>query len=553
MTAHKRGTGRISRPGPARREHPSSPPPAAASEALTTAASGALAAMNPQVAVVDCGTSAVRAFIAEVPRGEDGQPRILEDLSYPVDLTDSFISGKLSRAGMDRVVTAFSGIAAAAKAYGINVLRAVATSGLREAANSDVLIERLRRVQGVDLEIIDIGEEARLYCEALRMLLRRENSELPGNTLMIDLGSGSSCISLIQGGKLVHSVDEHYGTVRLYEQFKQLRDSIEFSLTIDRYAHGAARMILDRLPKGGVNHLVVNGGDVRRLYALMHPGGRPVFEPLLASRIMAWQAQMQSLTPLERAHACNCESRAAAVLLPAASLLRHLCLETGAEQVMVPFFTLRDGLLADLMPGAHGAHYLDASDLLAEARQLVLRYGGNLAYAESTASLATQIFDQTIDLHGLGARERILLEFSALTHDIGSFINVRNRHKHSMYIIQSVDIAGLTLLEKEVVANIARYHRKSPPEPHHLDFQSLPRSHRVVVSSLAAILRLAYGLDVERTQRIRTLRCTVSGDQLLIHVDRRQIALERWSVEGKAGMFAEVFGLQVLVVPLEEE
>ena len=158
MTAHKRGTGRISRPGPARREHPSSPPPAAASEALTTAASGALAAMNPQVAVVDCGTSAVRAFIAEVPRGEDGQPRILEDLSYPVDLTDSFISGKLSRAGMDRVVTAFSVIAAAAKAYGINVLRAVATSGLREAANSDVLIERLRRVQGVDLEIIDIGE-----------------------------------------------------------------------------------------------------------------------------------------------------------------------------------------------------------------------------------------------------------------------------------------------------------------------------------------------------------------------------------------------------------
>jgi hypothetical protein len=59
-------------------------------------------------------------------------------------------------------------------------------------------------------------------------------------------------------------------------------------------------------------------------------------------------------------------------------------------------------------------------------------------------------------------------------------------------------------------------------------------------------------LDVERTQRIRALRCEVSGEQLLIHVDRRQIALERWSVEGKSSMFAEVFGLQVLVVPLEE-
>ena len=97
-------------------------------------------------------------------------------------------------------------------------------------------------------------------------------------------------------------------------------------------------MILDRLPKGGVNHLVVNGGDVRRLYALMHPGGRPVLEPLSATRILDWQAQMQPLTPLQRAHACNSESKAAALLLPAASLLRHLCLETGAEQVLVPFF-----------------------------------------------------------------------------------------------------------------------------------------------------------------------------------------------------------------------
>ncbi len=509
-------------------------------------------APEAQVAVVDCGTSAVRAFIAEVPREEDGLPRILEDISFPVDLTGSFISGKLSREGMDRVVKAFDGIAAAASAYGITSLRAVATSGLREAANSDVLVERLRRHQGVELEIIDIGEEARLYCEALRMLLRRERKELPGNILMIDLGSGSSCISLIQAGKLVHSVDEHYGTVRIYEQFKQLRDSIEFSLTIDRYAHGAARMILDRLPKGGVNHLVVNGGDVRRLFALLHPGDKSAIEPLSAQSIVEWQARMQPLTPLQRAQACGCESRAAALLMPAASLLRHLCIETGATQVLVPFFTLRDGLLADLLPGAHGAHYLDADDLLAEAKQLVLRYGGNLAYAESTASLATQIFDQTVDLHGLGERERILLEFSALTHDIGSYINVRNRHKHSMYIIQSADIAGLTMVEKEMVANIARYHRKSPPEPHHLDFQSLPRSNRVVVSSLSAILRLAYGLDVERVQRIRALRCEISGEQLLIRVDRRQIALERWSVEGKAGMFAEVFGLQVQVVPLEE-
>jgi exopolyphosphatase/guanosine-5'-triphosphate,3'-diphosphate pyrophosphatase len=521
-------------------------PPAQLPAAIPRAAPGT------PVAVVDCGASAVRAFIAETPADDEGQPRILEDLSFPVDLTHSFVSGKLSRVGMDGVVRAFAGIVEAARNYGITALRAVATSGLREAVNSDVLVERLRSRLGVELEIIDIGEEARLYCEALRMLLKRGRKKLAGNTLLIDLGSGSTCISLIQGGKLVHSVDEHYGTVRLYEQFKELRDSIDFSVTIDRYALGAARMMLDRLPKGQVNHLVVTGGDVRRLYALLKPGVKAVIEPLSAKEILAWHNRMQPLTPPQRALECKTEERAAALLMPAASLLRHLSAETGAERVLVPHFTLRDGLLADLLPGAHGAHYLDAGDLLAEAKQLVLRYGGNLPYAESTASLATQIFDQTSDLHGLGERERTLLEFSALVHDIGSYINVRNRHKHTMYIIQSADIAGLTRTEKEVVANVARYHRKSPPEPHHLEFQSLSRRDRVVVSYLAAILRLAYGLDVERTQRIQKLRCEVSGDRLLIHVDRRQVALERWSVEGKGGMFEEAFGLHALVVPLED-
>ncbi len=508
-----------------------------------------------QVVVVDCGTSSVRAFIAQLPTTA-GDHLILEDLSFPVDLTGSFVNGKLSRQAMDGVADAFTAIVASARSYGITAIRAVGTSALREAINSDVLVERLRAKQGIDLEIIDNAEEARLYSEALRLVLKRAKRELPGRTLMIDLGGGSTCIGLITNGKLVHSVDEHYGSVRILEQFHSLRDSNEFALTIDRYALGAARMMLDRLPKGQINHLVITSGDVRKLCSLLtsttSKTAKGGIHPLVVKDVVAWYQRMQAMTPPERAHACACDARGAALLLPTASLLNHLSVETGASEVLVPYLTLRDGLIADLMPGSFGAHYLSAADLMAEGLQLVSRYGGNLGYAENTANLATQIFDQTVSLHGLGERERALLEFSALVHDIGSYINVRNRHKHSMYVIQSSDIAGLSAIEKEMVANIARYHRKSSPEAHHLEFQSLPRGKRVVVSHLAAILRLAYGLDVERTQRIKKVRCEVADGRLLIHVDRRQIALERWSLSGKAGMFAEVFGLDVAVVAREE-
>ncbi len=502
------------------------------------------------VAVVDCGTSSVRAFLAEVRGAEQ---RILEDLVYPVDLTPGFTGGKLDRAALDGVVQAMLGIRAAAQSYGITEIRAVATSALREAANADVLIESLRRKAGVELEVIDGSEAARLYFEALRVLLSRCGKRLPGNTLMIDIGGGSSSVSLIRHGKLVHSVDEHYGTIRLFEQFRELKDSTDFAVTIDRYALGAARMLLGRLPDGTVKHLVVTGGEVRRLVSLLAPDSLGLLESLDPASVSAWYDRMQPLTPSQRAEACGTDAFGAARLLPAACLIRHLCAESGADRVLVPQLTLRDGLLADLLPGAHGPHHLDSEHLLAEARQLVTRYGGNHDYAENTASLAVQIFDQTRDLHGLGERERTLLHFSALVHDIGAYINVRERHKHTMYIILAADIAGLTAEEQEMVAHIARYHRKSPPEAHHFEFQAMARKNRVVVSYLASMLRLAYGLDVERTQRIKKVRCEVSREQLLMHVDRRQIALERWSIDGKKAMFGETFGLDVKVVPREGE
>nr|MBA2482284.1 HD domain-containing protein [Planctomycetota bacterium] len=341
--------------------------------------------------------------------------------------------------------------------------------------------------------------------------------------------------------------------IRLYEQFRELKDSTDFAITIDRYALGAAHMLLGRLPEGTVKHLVVTGGEVRKLVTLLVPESLGLLETLDPVVVNQWFERMQTATPQQRAEACGTDVFGAARLLPAASLIRHLCAISGADHVLVPQLTLRDGLLADLLPGAHGPHYLDAQHLLAEARQLVMRYGGNDDYANNTASLAVQIFDQTRDLHALGERERTLLEFSALVHDIGAYINVRERHKHSMYIILAADIAGLTADEQHIVAHIARYHRRASPQGHHRDFQALPRRSRVVVSYLASILRLAYGLDVERTQRIKKVRCEVSREHLLLHVDRRQIALERWSIDGKKGMFVETFGLNVKVVPREGE
>ena len=254
------------------------------------------------------------------------------------------------------------------------------------------------------------------------------------------------------------------------------------------------------------------------------------------------------MDPAQRLHWSRSDRFDAAALVPALCFMRHLLYQFGLDRVTIPMVRLRDGLLADCLPGAPGSHYLSRTDLLAAARRLARRYGTDAAYARNTASICRQIFKQTAAIHQLDARAGTLLEFAAWVHDIGAWINVRSRHKHTFYVLSACDIAGISADEKSVIAHVARYHRGNPPLPSHAAFQRLPRPQRVLISYLAAILRVAYALDVERTQRIRSIDCRVVGGQLLISVDAQVVALERWSMERKSNLFRDVFGLDVTVV-----
>ncbi|TVR49166.1 MAG: HD domain-containing protein, partial [Planctomycetota bacterium] len=488
--------------------------------------------------------------------GGDAQAVLLENLERQVDLSDALRGGTLNRGTMDAIETAIHDILRCAQSYGVQVedIRAVATSAMRECINADAVVEWVLRRTGIEMQVIDAAEEARLYFAALTRLWSEEAVEMPDEPLlMLDIGSGATVTSLIHHGKLVHSVDEHFGTIRVFEQFKGLTDSADFVSTVDRFTHGAVRMILRRLPQATITQLVVTGGELRQLAQILNPDDRSRLPCIEQPSLQEWYDELRFLSRPAQARHIGCDDDLAARLMLAASVLLNLMLETGINTVIVPTMRLRDGLLADQLPGSLGQRHLERSQVLAMAQMLGERFGMEAAYAENTASLATQIFDQTSELHQLSSRDRMLLEFTAMVHDIGAYINVRNRHKHSMYLLHSVDLPGLDQTEVEIVSHVVRYHRRAVPQLNHHEFQALDRSVRIRIMILAAILRLAYGLDVERTQRVRKVRCEVSRGRLLMHLDRRQIALERWSIDSKSHMFLDVFGLQVVLLPRREE
>jgi exopolyphosphatase/guanosine-5'-triphosphate,3'-diphosphate pyrophosphatase len=152
-----------------------------------------------------------------------------------------------------------------------------------------------------------------------------------------------------------------------------------------------------------------------------------------------------------------------------------------------------------------------------------------------------RLFDQTKPLHGYGRREREWLEFAAILHDIGYLINPRQHHKHAYYLIKHSDLSGLTVEEVDIVANIARYHRRALPGKKHEDFAAMPAGSQRIVKVLGALLRVADALDRSQFSVVQSVDVTLAKNvTILLHV-AGDAELEIWAARGRADLFEKVF------------
>jgi exopolyphosphatase / guanosine-5'-triphosphate,3'-diphosphate pyrophosphatase len=507
--------------------------------------------MTATVAVVDCGSTSVRCTIAEVS-GHDWT--VLEDAERPIELLPAIRSRQLTRADMDDLLRALNDVRQLAASYGATRLRAVASPSLHGLVNADVLFERAAR-QGVRVELIDGAEEGRLYSQALSWVLARERQKLEGDVLLMDLGTTTSSVSWVRDGNLVQTLEEHVGTDRMAFGFGFRRDAEDLPYCLDRVAHGATRVLLTRLGSNAgygtkFDWVLITGKEPRRIRRRMAVADT-LLPALTRMQLDSAFEQLSRLRPLDRNHWAEEHSEELPTYLAALTFMRQLSAEAGVEQIYVPELQLRVGLLMDFVPGAPGPYRLPRDQLVAAGEQLATRYGMSLAYARNTAALALQVFDAAAPFHHLPQRARELLELAALIHDLGAYLNVRARHKHSYYVIKNADISGLSASELEIVALTARYHRGRGPQSSHDEFRRLAREDRALVLCLAAILRVAYALDVERVQRIRRARCSIDAARFCIKVDAQNVSVERWAMARKGELFHSVFGLPVVVMPDE--
>lgn len=507
--------------------------------------------------VVDMGSNAIRTLIVEIdPPGSE--PKTLHSERVPVRLgQEVFLSGSIPEPAITAAIEAMQRFRRLCEDHQVRHIRAIATAATREAGNRDMFLERIEATTGIKVEVISGSEEAWL----LAVAVRKKIDMAKGRSMLVDLGGGSVEVTLVDDGNVISAESYPLGALRLIQALStpgEIEQRGNFLDLLDQYVASLDSRIRDRFGKGSVQRYVATGGNIETLADLVAKEGKLVrvagIDAIPLGALNDLAKRFAVLSHAERIKAFDLKPDRADTILPATVVYWRLGKAARVDVVLVPRTGLRDGLLSEVAAGHLSAfRAVDHREtVLAGCDALLRKYQGDEGHSRRVRDLALLLFDQTRELHALDAEDRILLEAAALLHDIGAFVSNQRHHKHSYYLIRESDLVGLSEDERELVAQVARYHRRAHPDRTHEEYEKLPRKDRVRVARLAAVLRIADALDREHQSKVRGLKVRVGKKAVEITLElepggSQSVALERWSVEQKAGLFQEVFGLAVEV------
>lgn len=502
------------------------------------------------VAVIDIGTSAIRMVVAEL--GPKEEIRYLENLHKPVRFgKEVFTTGRLGGAVIREAIGILKNFKLVIESYGIKKVQAIATSAVREAADRDNFVDQVFVRTGIDIEVIEGPEENRLELLAVEHALSGKIDLQQKNCLIVEVGSGSTEMILLNQGNVEITRTLSLGSIRLPEQLVAGKtDPAVIQRVLKRNIHEVVLYAAREYNFEQVDTFIAIGGDMRFVSQQLVEKITERYAVLEKKAFQSFIQQIGKMTPEDIANQYGLAYADAETLYPSLLVYSNFLAETKAESIVVPMVSIRDGLLIELSQLLSGFKRTDvAKQVLNSARHLAAKYQYDKGHAACVASLAVKLFDLLSQDHGMGTRERMLLEVSAVLHDIGVFISPAAHHKHSSYLVEAAEIFGLRKSDKDIVAAVIRYHRRSVPRPTHVPYMSLPKADRAVVSKLASILRVADALDRSHQQKIRQFTLERAEDSYTIWIadEIGDISLERSGLQEKGGLFTEVFGAPIVL------
>ncbi len=504
-------------------------------------------ATRTRLGAIDAGSNAIRVVIAELTGPGSADLVRIEAERIPVRLGhNAFTQSVLEPETIDGAVGAFVHFRERFDHHGVGIYRAVATSAVRNATNRDVLLHRLYHEAGIELEVIEGEEEARLVRKAVMQAFGAGAAP----RAILDLGGGSLEVN-VRAGSAWRGTSLPVGTVRLMETFG-------LDGAIGEAEAGMVRRytatLMQPIARGSSNisTAAITGGNADAL-AKIFGDGHPQTPGFDLADLEKGLPALVGATVDERMAKFGIKRDRAEVLGIAALVFATAARQLRLQRLVAPGVGVREGVLIELaetareeQAKAEGAH---DKALLTAARSFANRVDHDTTHGEHVRLLARGLFHQLRDVHGIPDQMGVLLEVGALLHDVGEVVNQRGHHKHSEYMIRWGRIPGLDETGRELVALMARCHRKDAARARDLiNASTLPKELRGQLRKMTALLRIADGLDSDHRSRVEQVVCTRMGDAIVLDlVVRDGPSRDDAQLLRKADMLRDELGLDVRV------
>jgi exopolyphosphatase/guanosine-5'-triphosphate,3'-diphosphate pyrophosphatase len=503
----------------------------------------------PTFAAVDIGSNSVRLKIARL---QAGRLRPLHEDREVTRLGEGvFSSGFLTPESMAETVKVLRRFHRATQQIVTDSVRAVATSALRDARNSQAFLEWVRSATGWRVEIISGVEEARLIHLGLVSGSRVDSDP----TLMMDLGGGSCELTVTQGGHIRDAVSLPLGAVRLTNEFLRHDPVRKGELKRLRgFVTREVNRVVDRIATAKIKNVIATSGTAAALAAVASHLRKGVNR----QRLMVSRAEMSRIAKrlarlpvAERRKIEGIGPRRAEIIVAGATVYHELLERLHLKGFRYSPLGLRDGILAQ-MAADYDRSTRSGRQIESERWESIMKavshYHIDRKHALDVRDSAALLFSALRSVHQLPPEYREWLTAAAMLYEVGDFLNRNGRHRHTYYIISNSEILGYTPQQRRMIAAIARYLGKSRPAMEDVPMKAIDGADRPDVQKAIVLLRLARALNLGRSRAVEKVRVAVrSGEIKLTLVPRRRMGvdLEGWAIEKERDYFREVFGREL--------
>jgi exopolyphosphatase / guanosine-5'-triphosphate,3'-diphosphate pyrophosphatase len=516
-----------------------------------------------KIAAIDVGSNSIKLVVVDAATSDSFA--VLAREKDVVRLgNETLRQGQLSAAAIERATECIKRFRSIAEARGANRIFAVATASVREARNSAHFIREVQRKAGVSVEILSPIEEARLIG-----LAAAQGCAAPGGSILnVDIGGGSTEISLMRESGAVALFSVKLGAVGLTENFirsdppkgkelKALREEVRSAM--ERPARELRELKATKWQQAtGTSGTTLAIGTALRLRAFRQEdrqteGARPAGDEIALDKLARFNSRTADMNSAERRAVPGISSQRSEIVIAGGQILEGVMQAMKINALRTCSWALREGVLIDRMREIEDESSPSLPDLLPDYRlrgvhAVGRRFGYEETHAHQVARLAERIFDYLVrsGATDLTRHQRTLLSAAALLHDVGYHIAHDAHHKHSLYLIRNSELTGFSEAERDVIANVARYHKGSDPRERHESFGVLNEADRNMVIQMAAILRIADALDRRHDSRVSDVRCARNGRVVNIELQASaNCEREIFAAEQKRELFEQVFNCRL--------